>query len=646
MSTVSSPPSPPLAVSAESSGSRALTSFRAGVSLVLLVGFYVFALAVAAGMVWGAVALVTVEVHRVTVALAVLACVLAGAILLGLFKAVRPQRHEPEGMEVSRQDAPGLWEMAEDTARRAGTRAPEEIRLVPEVNAAVSEDTRFLGLSAGRRYLYVGMPLLVTFSKSELRSVIAHEMGHYAHVHTRLGAISYRGRLAIGHVQHQLSQQRYNLVGWLFKAYSYLYLAVQNSISRKQELEADRLSGRIAGRDAARSALQRLNLLAVAWNFYVGNYVNLGLDRGLAPRGIFASFPTIIAAREAEFAAAAAELAARPAARWSTHPATPVRVAALESAPEHGEVAETGPATDLVAGFDRVAATMEAEAIGLGGHRLLDWEDYSPQAIMQHQREVAEAAYRAIARVSGEERGRFGFVLDEIEAGHGPRLFPALGGANFPEGGLGAIVWIAAYDSDALTVAHRWDAPLLVERRNGEPFSVKAILEPLSESPESAALVREALVASGIDLEKARGGQAEVFARQAQVMGAIGSVKLDDVRGDLFITDEGLLFLAGAKGGLVKRRLKATLADNGVAELRAMAGARWLPFEELRSGEAKEPGILWTLAMSNAYANRDNPIKVTLTTTDGATHRLASTNTTDALPGSRDLLYRMVNGGS
>ncbi|GAA0450647.1 hypothetical protein Ade02nite_59860 [Paractinoplanes deccanensis] len=74
-----------------------------------------------------------------------------GAVVLGIGKALFARPGDPEGVLVTPQQAPDLWRLAGAMATAAGTRAPDEIRPIPEGNAAVTEDARLLGLVAGGR---------------------------------------------------------------------------------------------------------------------------------------------------------------------------------------------------------------------------------------------------------------------------------------------------------------------------------------------------------------------------------------------------------------------------------------------------------------------------------------------------------------
>jgi Zn-dependent protease with chaperone function len=77
----------------------------------------------------------------------------------------------------------------------AGTRMPEEIRIVAGVEASVAEPARLLGLLPGKRYLFLGLPLLLALPQQQIRAIVAHELGHYSRAHTRLAPVAYRGRL-------------------------------------------------------------------------------------------------------------------------------------------------------------------------------------------------------------------------------------------------------------------------------------------------------------------------------------------------------------------------------------------------------------------------------------------------------------------
>ena len=121
----------------------------------------------------------------------VVAAVPAIIVVVTLLEVATSHPQPKPGLDVAPGGAAELWALVTQLSDVVGTRGPEQIRLVADVNAAVSEDSRFLGLFGGPRRMYLGVPLLQGLSVSQLRAVLAHEFGHYSSAHTRP---RYRGR--------------------------------------------------------------------------------------------------------------------------------------------------------------------------------------------------------------------------------------------------------------------------------------------------------------------------------------------------------------------------------------------------------------------------------------------------------------------
>jgi Zn-dependent protease with chaperone function len=319
------------------------TTLRALMALTLLAGFYVLV-----GLVVAATAGVDVlalqHPQAGMIKLAGLATVAAFALLRALLVMGKDRTQQDEyGVAVRPEDEPVLWREVAGLARRVGTAPPDEIRLVPDVNAAVSEDTRLLGLRAVRRHMYIGLPLLATLTVSEMRSVLGHELGHYSGAHTRLGAPAYRGRVALikaidGLGGHPLLQR-------VFVWYAKLYFRISQAVSRRQEHEADELAVRISGRQATGSALHKVHAAGAAWQFYLDSYVALGGPAKATPRDLFGGFRALLAAQAQRFANEAARQQRSP---YDSHPSLPERLAAIAALPEAAVVPDERPAMVLL----------------------------------------------------------------------------------------------------------------------------------------------------------------------------------------------------------------------------------------------------------------------------------------------------------
>lgn len=115
-------------------------TLRAARALVLLAGFYLLSLVLLAAL--GALdwAAFTWTTGSVAVKLFILSVVLAIPIVRGMFTLRTPKDDGLTGLPVTDTQEPRLWAAVRDIAQQVGTRAPDEIVLNGDVNAAVSED--------------------------------------------------------------------------------------------------------------------------------------------------------------------------------------------------------------------------------------------------------------------------------------------------------------------------------------------------------------------------------------------------------------------------------------------------------------------------------------------------------------------------
>ncbi|MFC5150010.1 M48 family metallopeptidase [Streptomyces aureoversilis] len=172
----------------------AIALSRALRALVLLADFYLVALAILGVLVGADAAAWIWAPPPVAIKVTVLSAVLGFPVLRGTFALGASTGEEKEALPLTEAEQPELCGTVRSLAGRSGTRPPDEILLTEEVNAAVSEDARLLGLLPGRRRLYLGVPLLTGLSEPQLHSVIAHELGHYSDADTRMAGITRRGR--------------------------------------------------------------------------------------------------------------------------------------------------------------------------------------------------------------------------------------------------------------------------------------------------------------------------------------------------------------------------------------------------------------------------------------------------------------------
>ena len=143
-------------------------------AVILLVGFYVFAIGIAGALLFGIYA----QVHyseRISIRLSVVLLFGAGAILFAIFP--RADKFDPPWPMLDAAGQPRLFRKLQELAAATKQEMPTEVYLVPDVNAWVSDRGGRMGIGS-RRVMGIGLPLLQILSISELAAVLAHEFGH------------------------------------------------------------------------------------------------------------------------------------------------------------------------------------------------------------------------------------------------------------------------------------------------------------------------------------------------------------------------------------------------------------------------------------------------------------------------------------
>ncbi|MCZ0210768.1 M48 family metalloprotease [Streptomyces sp. UMAF16] len=438
-------------------------TLRALRALVLLLGFYLLSLVLLAALAgvdvlvfgWGHGPL-TAKVGFVTVLLAI-------PVVRGMLMLRTPKGEDPPGLPVTDADEPRLWALVRELAAAAGTRAPDRILLTGEVNASVSEEPRLLGLLPGPRRLTLGVPLLIGLTEAQLRSVLAHEYGHFTGGDTRLSALVVRGRVQIGRVigqfhakadgkvaadrarQERASAKRvakgrkakeidttgvgatYRTMARIYTAYGKLYLRASLSTARGQEYAADLTAARIAGRDATASALREIPALSASHDFYLDSYATLGLQaRLLPPRGeFFGGFGRLLAAREPEPAKPRVELPEMPVGPYDSHPPIADRVRRIEALPADGRADEArGAALTLLTDPERTLGALEDAVLLdelLACPRAAGWEELLNASMAAGLSATQTPLHRALTAYTGRPAS-LSALLDVIDDGRLWRL--------------------------------------------------------------------------------------------------------------------------------------------------------------------------------------------------------------------------------
>lgn len=244
----------------ERSAAAAPAAYRARVAALAMLGY---------AYILGILALLVLFTAIVGLAMVEGAALLGWKLLIPLLvaiaavlKALWVEFSPPVGLELTRERAPRLFEMARDVARRLHAPPVHAIVAVPDLNAAVMQVPRLGIFGWYRNYLLVGLALMQAVSPEEWRAILAHEMGHLSGSHGRFGAWIYRLRATWGRLLETLEQSESRFGNALFQRFANWYAPYFNAytfvLARAQEYDADAASAELVGAETARRALTRI----------------------------------------------------------------------------------------------------------------------------------------------------------------------------------------------------------------------------------------------------------------------------------------------------------------------------------------------------------------------------------------------------
>lgn len=187
---------------------------------------------------------------------------LGGALLLGVWWMTQGGE-APEGTEVTREEAPRLWDTLDTLADRMRVPRLARVVLTPDVGAAAIEHQDAWRPWRFHRTLSLGVPLLACLGEDELKAVVAHELGHFSRHFGWGGHWLYRARLGWA----SLLAHRNDETVWYRAASAYAGWFVPFFERRSavqavaNEYEADALAAQTTSADALGRALARLAAL-------------------------------------------------------------------------------------------------------------------------------------------------------------------------------------------------------------------------------------------------------------------------------------------------------------------------------------------------------------------------------------------------
>ena len=89
------------------------------------------------------------------------------------------EKKKEKGVEINRKDYPELFALIDEVVKDVDCLEPKHVRVSNECNAYVYHPSLLGYIISGRQNLTIGLPLICMMNKTELKSILAHEFGHF-----------------------------------------------------------------------------------------------------------------------------------------------------------------------------------------------------------------------------------------------------------------------------------------------------------------------------------------------------------------------------------------------------------------------------------------------------------------------------------
>jgi Peptidase family M48 len=265
---------------------------------------------------------------------------IAGIVtLIAMTRALCVRIAEPDGLQITREEAPGLFARIDDVSARIEGAPLASVTITGEFDASIRQIPRWGVFGAYRNHLQLGVPLLIALNAEEITAVLAHEMGHLSRRNPRFSAWIYRQRMVWNLLRQKFSEPANafdRLLAVFYRWYASWFYAYSFALARNHEYEADHIAAAITTPETLGRALIKLQLTGrflseVFWTRFLARVE----ETPEPPYRPFSLLPRAfkIAEQERSRQRWLTESLHRYAADGDTHPSLADRLAALDVSP-------------------------------------------------------------------------------------------------------------------------------------------------------------------------------------------------------------------------------------------------------------------------------------------------------------------------
>ncbi len=285
-------------------------------SIVLFVIVYIILFLLAIGLtiasMYGGVMLIVLFPRLITLALGMGLASFGLLIFIFLIKFIFKSHKVDYSnlIEIHRKDEPKLFKMLDELTQQIGTDFPKKVFISSDVNAGVFYNSSFWSMFFPiKKNLQIGLGLVNTTSKEELKAILSHEFGHFSQKSMKTGSYVYNVNQVIFNMLYEnqsfekLAQRwtnttsyigvfvvlAFNLIQgiqWILQKFYEIINKNYLALSREMEFHADEIAAHVTGYEPLMNSLLRMELADSAYNSVITFY-NERIENGIVSKNIF-----------------------------------------------------------------------------------------------------------------------------------------------------------------------------------------------------------------------------------------------------------------------------------------------------------------------------------------------------------------------
>ncbi|MBU0632484.1 M48 family metalloprotease [bacterium] len=211
------------------------------------------------GFIWGLAIIVSIEDTNFMLFIIIKKFAIAFFMLfLVILRALWVTFPAPKGYVLKKSNFPELFIEIDNLTKQLKALKVHKVLLDSSLNAGVVQCPRLGIFGWQKNYLIIGYRLLLTLSPEEMRSVLAHELGHLSSNHNRFRGWIYRIRVTWLQLMDELEQAEASSTIFFrkfFQWYSPKFEAYSFILARHNEYEADNIAATLTSPYIAASSL-------------------------------------------------------------------------------------------------------------------------------------------------------------------------------------------------------------------------------------------------------------------------------------------------------------------------------------------------------------------------------------------------------